>query len=211
MKHFFLIIFLLSSFIVFSQTADNLSLQIKTYISSSPKTELSETEKKNILSLIEEEKLAHDVYVALFKKWNLRPFNNISNSEQTHIDSLELIIKKYDLEIKLLGEGKFNDLNFLKLYDDLVNNGKQSAVKAYQTGALVEELDISDIQKFLKETDNKDLKIVYLNLIKGSRNHLRTFHSQLKNNRSDYSPKYLTEEEFLKIVNSKNEAGFLTE
>jgi hypothetical protein len=211
MKRILFVIFMFSAFLVFSQNNDNIVPQIKSYIAASPKSELSENDKKNIILLIEEEKLAHDVYLALFKKWNLRPFNNILQSEQTHIDSLDLIIKKYGLNFKLSSVGKFVNPEFQKLYESLVNDGNQSAVKAYQVGALIEELDITDIKNFLKTTDNKDVKIVYLNLMKGSRNHLRTYYSQIKNNKSDYIPKYLGSDEFKTIINSKSEQGFVVE
>jgi hypothetical protein len=34
----------------------------------------------------EEEKLARDVYIALYEKWGLRTFLNIAESEQQHMD-----------------------------------------------------------------------------------------------------------------------------
>ena len=41
-------------------------------------------------------------------------------------------------------------------------------------GALIEEVDINDIQKELDEhVDNQDIVFVYDNLINGSYNHLR--------------------------------------
>jgi hypothetical protein len=42
--------------------------------------------------------------------------------------------------------------------------------------ALIEKIDILDIQKKLDEQiDNKDITFFYANLLRGSRNHLRAF------------------------------------
>ena len=49
---------------------------------------LSSAEIENLVFMREEEKLARDVYRTLFNRWNLSIFNNISGSEQTHMDTL---------------------------------------------------------------------------------------------------------------------------
>lgn len=46
--------------------------------------------------------------------------------------------------------------------------------------ALVEEVDIIDLEKYIAQTDNEDLILVYQNLLKGSQNHLRAFSSTLE-------------------------------
>ncbi len=46
-------------------------------------------------------------------------------------------------------------------------------------GATIEEVDVIDINKALLAVDNQDIMLVYQNLLKGSRNHLRSFVSTL--------------------------------
>ncbi len=41
-------------------------------------------------------------------------------------------------------------------------------------GAVIEEIDMIDINKALLSIDNQDIVLVYQNLLKGSRNHLRS-------------------------------------
>ena len=57
--------------------------------------QLTSTEADGLRFMREEEKLAHDVYVALYEKWGLRIFNNISNSEQTHTDAVKTLLDRY--------------------------------------------------------------------------------------------------------------------
>ena len=45
----------------------------------------------------EEEKLARDVYAALYTKWNIGIFSNIGESEQTHMDAILQLLNKYNL------------------------------------------------------------------------------------------------------------------
>ena len=51
--------------------------QLMTQVSESPKGELTPKVREGLLLMREEEKLAHDVYVTLHKKWGLRPLANI--------------------------------------------------------------------------------------------------------------------------------------
>jgi hypothetical protein len=74
-------------------------------------------------------------------------------------------------------------------------------------GALIEDLDIVDLQKRIGVTDNADVIFVYENLMKGSRNHLRSFVGQLTQNGATYEPTYLIPEEYAAIINSPRETG----
>jgi hypothetical protein len=58
---------------------------------------LNANEKATLLYMQEEEKLAHDVYVTLSAHWGLPIFQNISQSEQTHMDAIKALIKRYRL------------------------------------------------------------------------------------------------------------------
>ena len=59
---------------------------------------LSEKEASDLIFLREEEKLARDVYLAMFDLYEAQIFVNISVSEQRHMDSVKGLIDKYDLE-----------------------------------------------------------------------------------------------------------------
>jgi rubrerythrin len=93
------------------------------------------------------------------------------------------------------------------LYDELVAQGSASLVDALQVGATVEDLDIFDLENLLQDADNQDVRIVFLNLIKGSRNHLRSFASQLSKNGSSYEAQYISRDYLSRILESSQETG----
>ncbi len=103
--------------------------------------------------------------------------------------------------------GFFENEKLQKIYDELVEKGSESLKQALSVGATVEELDIFDLKELLGQTDNDDIKIVYQNLIKGSRNHLRSFDGQLIRNGISYTAHYLSQKEYNDIAHSARERG----
>ena len=182
-----------------------------TLLSNTPAGELSDAEKAGLIQMREEEKLAHDVYVTLYEKWGQNIFNNISKSEQTHTDTVKYILDKYEIEdpVKDTTVGAFTLPQMQKLYDSLVKQGNKSLTDALIVGATIEDLDIDDLNKLLAQTDNEDIKIAYQNLNKGSRNHMRAFIRNLERNGGEYSPQYISEEEYQEIISGKQERGSL--
>lgn len=172
-------------------------------------TTIAKDEKAALTLMREEERLAHDVYTALYKKWNMRIFNNIAQSEQRHTDAVLGLIKKFGLEdpAKDKKEGEFSNKVLQKLYDDLVKEGSKSLVDALKVGARVEELDIFDLRNLSKKVKNSDIQKVFENLERGSRNHLRSFNRQITSRNESYKPKHLSQAEYNKIINSPMERG----
>ncbi len=171
-------------------------------------SELSEDEREGILFIREEEKLARDVYLTLYEKWQLDIFDNIARSEQTHMDAVKTLIERYGLPDPVINEiGRFKNPELQELYHKLIEMGSKSLVDALKVGAMIEELDIKDIAGYLEKTDKKDIITVYENLMKGSRNHLRAFVSTLEKHGAAYTPQFISLEEFNEIVSSPMETG----
>jgi hypothetical protein len=161
-----------------------------------------------ILYMREEEKLARDVYDYLFEKWNAIIFDNISNSEQIHMDRILDLINLFGLEDPALPEaGVFVNEELQNLYGDLITIADSSLINALIVGATIEEVDIIDLQDYYNATNNEDIKCVYANLTRGSRNHLRAFYHKLEWMGVTYTPQFLSEDEFYSIVNSPHEIG----
>lgn len=173
--------------------------------------DLDTAEKAGILQMREEEKLARDVYNTLYAKWNIPVFTNIAKAEQTHMDAIGLLIERYNLNdpIKTDVPGKFENEELQKLYTSLTEKGSASLKDALTVGATVEDLDIADLEKLIAQTDNDDIKIIYQNLNKGSRNHMRAFYSQLERNNAGYKAQYISSDYLNKIINSNRETGTL--
>ncbi len=172
--------------------------------------ELTEDEIAGLLFMREEEKLARDVYLTLYDQWGLAIFSNIADSEATHMDAVLTLIARYGLEDPAADQpvGSFVNADLQQLYDDLVATGSVSLGEALKVGAAIEEIDILDLQERIAQTDNADIRLVYDNLTKGSRNHLRSFTSTLEKQTGEvYEPVYLSVEDYEAIVGSGIESG----
>jgi len=166
--------------------------------------ELSPEEADGLKFIREEEKLARDVYNALYAKWGIGVFNNIAQSEQRHTDAIKLLIDKYELDDPVENDipGEFVNEDLQNLYNTLISKRDLSLVDALLVGALIEEVDIIDIQKEIDDhVDNEDIAIVYDNLISGSYNHLRAFVKNLSRQGILYEPVLLSEEVYNGIIN----------
>ncbi|PKL77263.1 MAG: ferritin [Candidatus Melainabacteria bacterium HGW-Melainabacteria-1] len=174
-----------------------------------PKSELSEAEKTGLLQMREEEKLAQDVYLSLAGLWpQARQFQNISGSEASHTESVRQLLERYQIIDPALKEtGKFSSVAMQNLYDSLTTQGKTSLIAALQVGLEIEELDIADLQTLSKSIDQEDIRLVYQELERGSRNHLRAFHNALKTAGGTYKAKHLSQSAFDAIATSAVERG----
>lgn len=149
---------------------------------------LTTTEADNLIYLREEEKLARDVYLALYDHWGAVIFDNIATSEQTHMDAVKGLIDKYGMvdPVGDNGPGFFENEELQTHYDDLIKFGiddgtepEPTLVDALKAGLIIENLDIDDIERMQTETDKTDIKRVLANLLAGSYNHLDAFTQSL--------------------------------
>ena len=179
------------------------------HIDTLPYEELSDAELAGIVFMREEEKLARDVYREMYDIWGMRIFANIADSEQTHTDTVLRLIQKYSLVDPAEGKlpGEFSDASLQGLYDSLLAQGTASLIDALIVGATIEDLDIFDLGQQLSIVDNQDITVVYENLQKGSRNHLRAFHGRLDDMNIVYTPVFISQQEYDEIVNSPMERG----
>lgn len=171
---------------------------------------LTDAELNDLLFMREEEKLAGDVYRALYDLHDLSMFENIASSEDSHTAAVKLLLDRYELADPADGraDGDFQNTDLQQLYDALVARGTASLLDALYVGAAIEELDIADLDNAIGRLDNNDdIALVYENLQKGSRNHLRAFYRQIVDAGGSYSPEYLSQEAFDDVVNSDFERG----
>ena len=174
-----------------------------------PIEDLSVAEQESLAFMREEEKLAHDVYIRLDSLWrgSTKVFGNIANSEASHTESVRQLLVRYNLpdSTSTFAAGVFQNTTLQNLYTQLVAAGSVSLVEGLKVGAAIEEIDMIDLNKALLETDNQDITLVYQNLLKGSRNHLRSFVSNLAKQGVTYVPQYMAEADYLAIVTTSIE------
>ena len=134
-------------------------------------------QKLQLQYLVEEEKLARDVYAYLAANVTSQKFSNITKSEQTHMDNISALLKKYNFFNPTLtrAPGVFRDAELQKLFNDLIAQGSVSVAAAMQVGVAIEELDIADLKKMMVTPAPADVKLAYDLLLKGSYNHLAAF------------------------------------
>ncbi len=169
--------------------------------------ELTEAEREDLQLMREEEKIARDVYVHLYERWGLRPFGNISGSEQAHMDMMLALLEHYDLPDPAhnLQVGKFHDAALQKLHDNLLEKGLKTHEDAIKVGLLIEELDIADLQKARNRTAKPEIIAVYAELERGSRNHMRAFYRWKQHLGIGYQAAHLPQDELERIALSDHE------
>ena len=162
-------------------------------------------EEEMLMHMREEEKLARDVYQNLFEEYHMKIFDNISQSEQTHMDQVLCLLLNFGLEDPASSEiGVFNNAELQQIYNDLMDLGLTSRLKALITGATIEDLDINDLDEYIDEAENQDIINVFSSLCCGSRNHLRSFNDQLIKRGYTYTPQYI-EEAYFKALEDEAE------
>ena len=178
-------------------------------INSTPKQTIDSTEDAGLTYMREEEKLARDVYATLHSIWELRVFGNISQGEDRHFSAIKLLLDRYKLPDPAANNpvGVFQNAGLQTLYGDLIRQGESSLKSATRVGAIIEDLDIRDLEKAAEATDNSDLKLVYQNLRQASENHMRAFVRQLAAEGESYTPQYISPASFSEIVANPQQTG----
>ncbi|MEZ5406871.1 MAG: DUF2202 domain-containing protein [Acidimicrobiales bacterium] len=181
--------------------------EVQAAIETIPVSGLTPAEREGLLHMREEEKLALDVYQALYERWPLPVFDNIAAAEATHTASVKVLLDRYGLADPAAGRaaGSFESQEMQALYDALVAQGSGSLVDALTVGATIEDLDIADLRA--RATDTPDIALVYANLERGSRNHLRAFSAQLEGQGAGYTPLHITQSDYDAIVAGAIERG----
>jgi hypothetical protein len=167
---------------------------------------LDNEEISGLIHMREEEKLARDIYQTMDALWPDRIFHRIALSEQRHMNAIEVLLDRYELEDPVAdkGIGEFSSGEMQSLYQDLAAMGQWSHMDALKVGAMIEDLDLYDLEEALERTDNEDIKMVYENLMHGSENHMRAFVGRLRMLGEDYEPRYISSEELSGILASGN-------
>lgn len=140
---------------------------------------LADPTTASLLFMIEEEKLAHDVYVTLGDLWGSTIFSSISTSEATHQDQLLVLLDDRAItDPRSTETGVFVNSELQALYDELIAQGSVSRAAAMQVGIAIETKDITDIAAAAAAEDDAEVIAVYDRLLAGSENHLAAFSRQ---------------------------------
>jgi len=165
-----------------------------------PLATLTEKQKYALAYMWNEEKLAYDVYSELNKVQPQKQLENIATrSEIKHIQMVEDLVQKYDInitnldtyevkysesELRALPVGTFGVEPIQSLYNTLYDKGIKSGQDALEVGCMVEVTDVNDLEEYIttaKEINATDLVDTFDKLKSGSYNHYWSFDKGLKN------------------------------
>jgi hypothetical protein len=109
--------------------------------------------------MAEEEKLAHDVYVAFSAKYEDPRFAQIAKAENRHMAALQRLMARYGVEDPTQGleQGQFTTGAVRTLYQNLVKRGS-TPTTALNVGAKIERMDIKDLREARSDSDRADVK-----------------------------------------------------
>lgn len=148
-------------------------------LASIPASPLSDAEKLALSYGYSEEMVARDAYNYFYSLYKIETFQRIAASEQQHMNAVKTLLDRYALPIPT-GYGTLQST-----FNTLKAEGEKWAKEALEVGLKIEMLDIDDIANTIKNTDNDDLKAVFLNIGGASYNHLSGFSGELT--RGEYS------------------------
>ncbi|MBK6979970.1 MAG: DUF2202 domain-containing protein [Cytophagaceae bacterium] len=125
------------------------------------------------------------------------------------INAILALLKKYQITdpVGNNAAGVFTIATLQSLYNDLTSKGSASLSAGLSVGATIEDLDIYDLMDHQKQIDNQDINLVYANLTKGSRNHIRSFTARLSDYGVTYKAQFIAETLLNDILNSPMETG----
>lgn len=153
--------------------------------------------------MVQEEKMARDVYSVFADQHGLRLFSNIAKSEQQHMDAVAALLNSANLSnpTEGLGAGQFKNPEIDKMYKQLVESGRKSLMNALIAGATIEDKDISDLDALAKEGAKGQVMTTVKSLRSASEIHLRVFYGQIKRRGGTYAPQFISQAEFDRIIN----------
>ena len=133
-------------------------------------------QKTKLAAMAEEEKLAHDLYVAFGDKYGI-PFSRISNAETRHLTEVRIVLKRYAIADPTAEKaaGSFATASTQQLYNKLLAQGTASVDGARTAARIVESTDITDLKAAATGVTAPDVTQVYKNLLAASERHLVAF------------------------------------
>lgn len=156
-----------------------------------------------LVRLYEEEVLAHDLYVALGKKFtDIMPLQHIPQSEKMHQEVMAGILKERGIDLPKPAKGaRFVTEGLDATYKKWFKEGKVSAAAACRVGVRLEDYDIADLIEAQKKMP--EIKDVLGNLIAASENHLRAFHRNMTARGGSYDVEALPKADFDAILSGE--------
>ena len=127
--------------------------------------------------MVQEEKLARDVYALAIDEYGDRVFTNINRAESNHMAELQVLLDRYDVADPTANAapGEYAEDELTGMYADLAAQVSSDRAGAVDAGIAVETADIADLKDALELAAPADVTAVLENLLAGSERHLAAF------------------------------------
>jgi hypothetical protein len=135
----------------------------------------------DLVRWVEEEKLAHDLYLALADHYagtvTAGRFERIAASETAHRTAVQTLLATYGLDDPSAGaaSGEFTDPELQAMYDTLLAQGSTSVDEALAVGRAVESDDIDLLERTAAQVEADDVRAALTTQLAASRHHLAAF------------------------------------
>lgn len=142
---------------------------------------LSAAEAAGLQAMVEEEKIALDLYTAFGAQYPSAVFDNIAASEASHVAAVRTLLDRYGVVDPTAGlpAGTFATGAAQALYDQLLAAGLRDELAALRVGVTVELDDIAKLDASTDQAAQADIQRVYANLRTASNQHLSAFQRQV--------------------------------
>lgn len=142
-----------------------------------PMGELTDAQKDTLAYMVQEEKLAYDLYTQFAEQYDAAKFERIARSESRHMTAVRTLLERYGLEDPTADAAvaEFADAELAGMYEDLLAQGTESYDEALAVGRAVETNDIEELQAALEGLEAEDVAHVYTMLRRASEHHLTAF------------------------------------
>jgi hypothetical protein len=138
---------------------------------------LTAEQQSTLAAMAQEEKLAHDLYVAFGDRYDAGIFDRVAGSETQHLTIVRALLDRYGLADPTAGaaDGRFSDPAVQATYDRLLAEGQADLAAALRVGQTVEQTDIDDLRAAQNGLTAPDVTQVYTSLLQASQRHLTAF------------------------------------
>ncbi len=142
---------------------------------------LTDAQRAILVQMVEEEKLALDLYTAFSTQYATPVWSNIARSESTHLAAVRALLAKYGIADPTitLAAGDYATPAVDAMYATLLAQGQASESAAWAVGRAVELDDIAKLDAAAAGVTATDVTTVYASLRAASVSHLAAFDRQL--------------------------------
>jgi hypothetical protein len=149
------------------------------WAATAPQGTLTAQQKAVLARAAEQEKLAHDLYLAFAAKYPAPILERIAATETQHLSAVRTLLTRYTLADSTAGkaDGQFAGADIQAEYNRLLTQGSSGRQAALTVAANLEQSTITELRQALTGLNAPDVQQVYQHLLNATQQHLAMFQS----------------------------------